>query len=261
MRHHWLLLLVLALPLAGQVTATPEIPPTPRTLHIAVRWEGELPPAPTKVRFDPAWAKRNPDEAQLCGRCADEGKLVDESLLVDAKNRGIANVAFSLGGLESAPTKFVEPLLDNLECRFTPRVQFAAARHALRVRNSDPFAHTARLTNSGGHLLWNALIANAAETKTSKLPRAGLHTVLCDMHPWMRAHVIATNHPFVAVSATDGSAQISGIPQKAAKHTLVAWHEKLGTARSDVDFAAPSSGSDALGVFLVALRQQDFRAR
>ncbi len=256
------------LPLAAQVAPAPTKPTTPeapiaatRVLRLRVHWKGELPPAPKRVRLDPAWAARNPDEAKLCGRCAEEGRLVDESLLVDSKTRGIANVAVSLNGLEGSVSALVEPLLDNAECRFTPRVQFAAAGSALRVRNSDPFAHTARLSDSAGHLLWNALIANAAESKTCILPRAGLHTVLCDMHPWMRASVIAVKHPFVGVSDSAGAAVVKGIPRSATKHVLVAWHESLGTARRTVDFAAIDGSVDAAGDAQITLAQQDFQRR
>lgn len=205
--------------------------PQPMKVEFLCRWEGELPPAPSAVRLDPAWKERNPAEATLCGKCADEGRLVDESLLVDAKNRGIANVAISISGLEGPLTAFEEPLLDNKDCRFEPRVLFAAVGHGLRVKNSDPFAHTARLSDSSGNLLWHAMITTAEPVTTKALARAGTCHMLCDMHPWMKAHVIVTRHPFVTVSSKDGKGVILRVPAEQAELPFVAWHEKLGTAR------------------------------
>lgn len=225
-------LLLLGLALAGTLPAQAVAPkPLPMSVEFSVRWEGELPPAPLTVRLDPAWKERNPAEAKLCGKCADEGRLVDESLLVDEKSRGIAHVAISLLGLEGPVEALKEPLLDNKDCRFEPRVFFAATGHGIRVQNSDPFAHTARLSDGGGNLLWNAMITTAEPVTTKALARSGTFQVLCDMHPWMKAHVIATRHPYVVVSGKDGKGLIAAVPAESRELSFVAWHEKLGTAR------------------------------
>ncbi len=224
--------LALGLALAAALPAQDAAPnPLPMSVVFSVRWEGELPPAPAAVRLDPAWKERNPAEAKLCGKCAEEGRLVDESLLVDDKSRGIAHVAISLLGLVGPLDALREPLLDNKDCRFEPRVLFAATGHGLRVRNSDPFAHTARLSDGAGNLLWNAMLTTTDPVVTKPFVRSGTYQVLCDMHPWMKSHVIATRHPFVVVSGKDGLGTIAGVPAELPELSFVAWHEKLGTAR------------------------------
>jgi hypothetical protein len=34
----------------------------------------------------------------------------------------------------------------------------------------------------------------------------------CNIHPWMRAYVVAVDHPFVAVSDKNGEIEIKGLP-------------------------------------------------
>jgi plastocyanin len=246
-----LLLMALVALLGAQ---EPVAKPEPMRIALRVRWEGEHPPAPAAVRLDPAWKERNPAEAKHCGRCVAEGRLVDESLLVDAKSSGLANVALSILGLEGPVTALKEPLLDNKDCRFEPRVLFAAVGHGVQIRNSDPFAHTARLSDHAGNVLWNAMISTAEPVVTKPLARAGSIQVLCDMHPWMKAHIIATRHPYVVVSNAEGQGQIVDVPSDKAELSYVAWHEKLGTARGSL---RPKPGA----VVAIDLDQRAFKLR
>ena len=47
----------------------------------------------------------------------------------------------------------------------------------------------------------------------------------CDVHPWMQAWMAVMTHPFFAVTGTEGSFEIKGLP--AGTYELEAWHEKL----------------------------------
>ena len=55
------------------------------------------------------------------------------------------------------------------------------------------------------------------------------------MHAWMRAFVVATDHPFFAVSGDDGSFTIEKVP--AGKYKLEAWHSQYGVKTMEVEVA------------------------
>jgi len=48
-----------------------------------------------------------------------------------------------------------------------------------------------------------------------------------DIRPWMAAFVGVVAHPFFAVSQSNGTFVINGLPP--GRYTIEAWHETLGT--------------------------------
>ncbi|MGH9576580.1 MAG: carboxypeptidase regulatory-like domain-containing protein, partial [Terriglobales bacterium] len=63
--------------------------------------------------------------------------------------------------------------------------------------------------------------------------------VKCNIHPWMRSYVHVMKHPFFAVTGTDGSFEIKGLPP--GDYTLAVWQEKFGTQEQKVTVAAKES--------------------
>ena len=61
----------------------------------------------------------------------------------------------------------------------------------------------------------------------------------CDVHKWMNAFVGVLDHPFYAVTGTDGSFALEGLPP--GTYTIEAWHEKLGTQTQTVTIGAKES--------------------
>ena len=57
----------------------------------------------------------------------------------------------------------------------------------------------------------------------------------CDVHKWMNSYAGVVDHPFFAVSGTDGSFTISGVPP--GTYTVEVWHEKFGTKEMSVTVA------------------------
>jgi hypothetical protein len=50
--------------------------------------------------------------------------------------------------------------------------------------------------------------------------------VTCDIHSWMNAYWVVTDHPYAAVSDADGKFKIENLP--AGEHTFRVWHERQG---------------------------------
>jgi hypothetical protein len=49
--------------------------------------------------------------------------------------------------------------------------------------------------------------------------------IKCDVHPWMKAWVLVSDHPYFAVTDTNGNFSIDGIP--AGTYEVVCWQEKF----------------------------------
>ena len=60
----------------------------------------------------------------------------------------------------------------------------------------------------------------------------GMLHVKCDVHRWMTEYVGVVEHPYFAVSDANGAFTIRGVPP--GDHTVVAWHEKLGSIEQKV---------------------------
>ena len=188
-------------------------------------FDGKAPaPAKLKVDKDPAV-------------CAAPGHvLVDESLVVDDKG-GIANIVVALylkpgskkpelnADFAAAVKTPVE--LDNVKCRFEPRITVVYAGQELVLKNTDPVGHNVK-ANLLSNAPFNDLIPGGGKlTKTSlKVEERLPAEASCSIHPWMRGYLVVREDPYVAVSAADGTFEIKNIP--AGNWTFRAWQERSG---------------------------------
>jgi plastocyanin len=127
-------------------------------------------------------------------------------------------------------------VIDQKGCLYTPHVVGAVIGQNVEFRNSDQ-------TNHNIHPLpqrnqeWNESEPPNGETKTKTFDREEVMIPLkCNIHPWMRAYIGVVRHPFFAVTGPDGTFTIKGLPP--GKYTVEAWHERYGTADTDVTVAA-----------------------
>lgn len=179
-----------------------------------------------------------------CADAAAEGRLLDERLLVGADG-GLANV---LVWLEHEPTERVkgEGTVDMVfaDCALAPRVVGLVKGQTLRVSpGDDPTMHNAHPTPRMNYTSCPPM-PSPLEPVTLRLKKAEPEPfrVRCDVHPWELAWVGVFAHRQFAVTGPDGRFQLPE-PLPAGTHTLVAWHEVLGTQRVEVvvaeDGAAP----------------------
>jgi hypothetical protein len=181
------------------------------------------------AEIPPAYRVRNPADAAFCEGCASRGALPDEALLVDAGTRGIRNVAVSLRSVGAGALPPLAPVtLDNACCRFIPHVAFVPVGARVAIKNSDPMSHAVAISTLSGVQLYMVTIPSGDRAETTPIETAGILEVTCPIHSWMRGWLIATRHPYVAVTNERGEARLDSVP--AGAHDLVFWHERLGSA-------------------------------
>jgi hypothetical protein len=56
--------------------------------------------------------------------------------------------------------------------------------------------------------------------------------VTCDVHSWMEAWIVVTEHPYCVASDEKGAFELTDVPP--GTYTLRLWHESLGEAEQQV---------------------------
>jgi hypothetical protein len=162
--------------------------------------------------------------------------VVDESLVVNAQNKGIANVVVFLylaKGEKTPPihesykeSEKMDVLLDNVKCRFEPHVVAVRTTQTLLVGNKDGFGHNTNVTtfvNQPQNVIVPAggqLKINFSSVETTMSP------IACNIHPWMKAYAVIKDHPYIGISDKDGNVSIKNVP--AGNWTFQIWHERPG---------------------------------
>jgi hypothetical protein len=194
------------------------------------------------IQFSGARPRRKPIDMSEDPACveAHRGKPFDESVMVNPNNT-LANVFIYIkSGLEGkrfeVPTNPVT--IDQRGCWFHPRVFGIQTGQILHVTNSDPVTHNihplAQINRE-----WNHSQGPEDPPLTRKFIRPEIMIpVKCNIHRWMHAFIGVVDHPYFAVSGSDGAFSILGVPP--GNYVIEARHETLGTQQQNV--TVPPSG-------------------
>ncbi len=159
--------------------------------------------------------------------------LESESMLV-SKDGGIQNLVLQMFVDKQNPVKDIHPdlampktpevVLDNNKCTFIPHILVARVGQAVNVKNGDATGHNANFqlfNNQGENFLVPAGGSKVGKqfTKDEVAPMP----IDCNIHPWMKAFVVITSHPYVGVTDENGVVEIPNLP--VGKITFKAWHE------------------------------------
>ena len=184
------------------------------------------------VMFKGTPPKRLPLDRTSDPVCADTVRL-DEDIVVEGGKLRDVHVRIKIGTAGTAPAPTTSAVITQSDCMYTPRVVGVVAGQKLEIRNGDPTFHNVRGT-LGKQILWNlAHLADAPPHVRSDLGKPGDVVALhCDVHPWMAAWVVVSDHPYFAVTGADGTFKLDGVP--AGIYTLEAWHPTLGLKTTKV---------------------------
>lgn len=174
--------------------------------------------------------------------CLSKGAILAEDIIVNPKNRGIANVVVWLRPDDPNPRaefpkdkinpadaqrKPADIVIDQPCCMFTPRVTIARVGDTIVVKNSAPVAHNFFWTSANNGEL-NVTVPASGQHKLAA-PLVAENTPVgykCTIHPWMNGWVRIFDHPYYAVTDADGNFEIKDVP--AGTWKVVVWHEAKG---------------------------------
>lgn len=105
---------------------------------------------------------------------------------------------------------------------FLPHVLAISMGTVVDFPNFDPIFHNA-FSNYNGQIFDIGLYAPGS-TKSIAFRREGVVRVFCNIHPAMSAVIVVLRSPYFALSAKNGSFQITGVP--AGAYRLHVFHER-----------------------------------
>jgi plastocyanin len=217
--------------------AAPYAGPT-GTIAGVVSFEG-TPTPPTKIdtTADAACGKANPN-LTTDSTIVTDGKLANTFVYI---KEGTVEGGKKIGDYAWAtPTTAIQ--LDQRGCHYSPHVMGVQTNQKISITNSDQTQHNIHWipkTNPE----WNQSQPNGAPAIEKTFARSEvIIPVKCNQHPWMKAYIGVLKTPFYAVSATNGTFEIKGVPP--GKYTVVAWREggAEGTTKT-LEVTVPASGA------------------
>ena len=236
--------------------------------------------APTSTAADGDWAtlkgqikfpeakavpeRKKLDVSQDKAHCLSKGDILDESLIVNPKNKGIKNVVVwlrpdntdnksKLTAAQIHPSdkdrKPAKVTIDQPCCMFVSRITLARVGDTIAAKNPAPVAHNFFWTSANN----GEFNVTVAKESTWDMPQALVAEASpiqfkCTIHPWMAGYVRIFDHPYYAVTDEDGKFEIKNAP--VGKFRMVVWQEKQGfLGGKDGRFGTPveikAGGSEA----------------
>ena len=189
-------------------------------------YDGEAPAPKILVAESDPTAK----DSAVCAAHA----IQSEELVIDAETKGIANIfIYLLKAPKSVhpdlkQSKVKEVVFDQKGCRFIPHALFVRTDQEVVVKSNDPIAHnthTIPIRNTASNFLLQPL-NRKGERLSYKAAEFLPIPVKCDIHPWMKANWLILDHPYAAITDSNGRFEIVNLP--VGIHSFRVWHERVG---------------------------------
>ncbi|MFO1500728.1 MAG: carboxypeptidase-like regulatory domain-containing protein [Verrucomicrobiota bacterium] len=191
------------------------------------------PPAEVVIPFDPSCGKLHTEKATTKHYVVGPGGELGD-VFVYVKE-----------GAKPAPAPEKTVVLDQVNCLYTPYIFGLQTKQKLLIKNSDPGilhnVHVIPDAKSGNKESNQAQLKGQDLNKTFDKPEVLLH-FKCDVHSWMHAYAGVLDHPYFAVSGTDGTFKIANLPP--GKYVIEAYHRKAGKQTKEITIADQNQTAD-----------------
>jgi len=184
-----------------------------------VKYQGKVPkPRPLKMDADP-----------VCG-ASHEDKVLSESFIVD-DDFNLKNVLVWLKDVkyDGAPSTETA-ILDQKDCVYRPHVLGVQKGQKVLIKNSDATLHNIHSMAEVNDQFNFAMPKVVKEKETVFNSVEDPFYIKCDVHPWMKSWILVQDHPFFAITDSQGNFEIGNIP--AGTYEVIAWQEKFKMKRS-----------------------------
>jgi plastocyanin len=181
-----------------------------------VRLAGTAPANPViRMGVDPA-----------CSRAYGDTRPTHD-FVVRAADGGLANVFVEVRGpFPGAPAPAAPVVLDQRGCMFRPRVIAVRTGQVLEVQNGDPTMHNVHALSTKGNTFSVSQVAGRPPFRAAMAHEEKMLRIVCDVHSWMNVYVAVVDHPYFAITGSDGGFVIRGVP--AGRQVVQVWHERYG---------------------------------
>ena len=130
----------------------------------------------------------------------------------------------------------VQAVMDQRNETFVPHVLAITTGTTVDFPNSDKFYHNVfSLSKTRPFDLGRYA---AGSSRPVRFDRAGIVRVFCDIHSHMNAYILVFNHPFFAMTDTEGRYRIDNVPP--GTYGVIAWNE--GTSSETRPVTVPDGG-------------------
>jgi len=155
---------------------------------------------------------------------AHRDKVYAESFIL-SDNGQLANVLVCIKDVPyDGGTPKESAVMDQKGCVYSPHVFGIMKDQELIIKNSDPTMHNIHSMAKVNRQFNFAMPKVVKEKKVTFKKIEDPFYIKCDVHPWMKAWATVVDHPYFAVSDSNGNYEITGIP--AGTYDVVYWHEK-----------------------------------
>jgi plastocyanin len=152
--------------------------------------------------------------------------------LANAKGKPVADAVVSLYPLDAPVPPAAAPAAEisvaQRDGEFVPLVVAVRAGASVRFPNEDKIQH--HVYSLSAAKSFDLPLHGGASAPAVLLDQAGVVSVGCNIHDWMRSYVVVLDTPWFALSSADGVARLSA---PAGRYRREIWHYLL--ARPQVD--------------------------
>ena len=178
--------------------------------------------------------KRSPLSRESEPSCAKTEALSEEVIV--AANRGLkdVHVRVKVVGKKAKASAEKKVNIYQNDCTYRPRVLGIVDGQNLVIHNKDGFTHNVHARIDGETWFNRGQPKGLPPLIQKDYGEAGQVLELgCDIHPWMKAFVVISDHPHFSVTNKNGEFKIDGLAPNQTV-TVEAWHPKLGMKSKEV---------------------------